>query len=65
MKRVHLRHRLLPALFGFLSLSAALHSEDVNLRILCWEGYAPDAEVAKFEQAMTAKHGVPVKVTRS
>ena len=42
----------------FSALSLGLFAQDITLRISCWEGYAPDAEVAKFEQAMTAKHGV-------
>lgn len=49
----------------FVAFACGLRAEEITLRILCWEGYAPDAQVAIFEKEMSAKHGTTVKVTRS
>ena len=47
----------------FLCLFGVLPSKaDVELRLMTWVGYSPDAEVAQFEKAMTEKYKQSVSV---
>lgn len=53
-----------PSLFTLLLLSilsTPLQAE-ITLRLLTWEGYAPDKQVKQFENQMAKKYGEPVKL---
>lgn len=51
--------KLIIALIILFSTSALA---DIELNILCWQGYAPKSKVEKFEQYIKAKYQIDIKI---